>query len=491
MSEQNITELPDSSSSSSSSSSSGTSGSSSSSSGSSSGSSSSSSSSSSSETPVTRTPLQISKSLKQREPDTKTKEESPESSSESSSESKESPEVAVDTEPMNKTEDKPEQKEDKDDKDDEVPQMLSDSSDDSGDSSDDSGDGSESDESEDSESEEESEETKQDKTESKADEDAKGDDKGDEEKADDEPVEPDDEEPRQLSKTPVEQEETRIEKILNMYFKIKNAYEIKKKSILKDTTIKEPTEKRKNIQRIKCIFCGRQVTTEFGRQGQILFARCGDRKQPCPLDIRINRGNFVQIENVKGDLESEVRELETQMSIIKMKLLYGQLTETEASSLFSEIEVTYNQYTMYLNDLQKDYDRIHFEYREENGKERFNQLNNDLYVHIKEFQELIRLYKNSDNTDNKLLRDAIKKYVDDIYPIQREIRMLRYSVYEVSEIPFDESSQVKTKIVPKKLFGFPYTLDDTEMTSDEPSILAFYTKKYKIKPDEIQEDSPE
>jgi hypothetical protein len=84
---------------------------------------------------------------------------------------------------------------------------------------------------------------------------------------------------------------------LNTYFKLKAAYET---NIKKDKTqiSKLPglswREKRNEYAKIKhkCINCKRPVgsifSTKIANGERQYIALCGDRKAPCPLDIKIN-----------------------------------------------------------------------------------------------------------------------------------------------------------------------------------------------------------
>ena len=102
---------------------------------------------------------------------------------------------------------------------------------------------------------------------------------------------------------------------LNTYYKLKTAYENaynkdKNKIIkMKDLSWKE---KRVEFSKLKpnCINCKRAVGTLFytskDKGERALFAKCGDKSNPCPLNIAINLGYIVNLENELANDEKTI-----------------------------------------------------------------------------------------------------------------------------------------------------------------------------------------
>ena len=96
---------------------------------------------------------------------------------------------------------------------------------------------------------------------------------------------------------------------LNTYYSLKNQYENnfnKDKNKIKNTPGLSWREKRLEFQKLKkkCINCKRPVGTKFqtiteeNLDERHLIAVCGDRANPCPLNIDLNIGYTVDILDV-------------------------------------------------------------------------------------------------------------------------------------------------------------------------------------------------
>jgi hypothetical protein len=114
---------------------------------------------------------------------------------------------------------------------------------------------------------------------------------------------------------------------LNEYYKLKNKYENKRQSqintILKNDklTMKQKQEKFRKLN-TNCINCGRNVGTIFNNDGGVLTAICGDNVSPCNLDIKLNRGKFLNLEELIDVFQSGVDELKEEIIATKMDLLF-------------------------------------------------------------------------------------------------------------------------------------------------------------------------
>ena len=89
---------------------------------------------------------------------------------------------------------------------------------------------------------------------------------------------------------------------LNRYYELKQEYEKQERIFfLQKKEKEEEDEDEEDRRRPLCIQCQRPVGTIFGRKYNdrkkcpMVFASCGDRKQPCTLKIIIFTGTFVNI----------------------------------------------------------------------------------------------------------------------------------------------------------------------------------------------------
>ena len=160
---------------------------------------------------------------------------------------------------------------------------------------------------------------------------------------------------------------------LNTYYSLKSQYQnnfTKEKNKIINTIGMSWREKRIEYQRLKkkCINCKRPVgsifETKLKGDTRHLIALCGDRANPCPLNIDINVGFF-------DDISSYIQEDETLITkyksiIIKDKndLLFGYIDSQTAVSRFDQIkeniskimssyEFTLNLYMNIVNNKEK------------------------------------------------------------------------------------------------------------------------------------------
>ena len=130
---------------------------------------------------------------------------------------------------------------------------------------------------------------------------------------------------------------------LNEYYKLKHEYETKKmsqkNSILKDTTLnmKRKQDKYKRMK-VNCINCGRNVGTIFENNSGILSAVCGDKLAPCKLDIKIDRGKFLSLENLIDVFQNGVDEMKEKIISTKLDLLFGYEPESAVLKKFGKLK---------------------------------------------------------------------------------------------------------------------------------------------------------
>ena len=101
----------------------------------------------------------------------------------------------------------------------------------------------------------------------------------------------------------VETETNEFYDVLSEYYKLKNEYtkkiQAQQNSIMKDETLsmKQKQDKYRKMK-TKCINCGRNVGTIFNNDSGILTAVCGDKTNRCALNIKINRGKYLNLEDL-------------------------------------------------------------------------------------------------------------------------------------------------------------------------------------------------
>ena len=110
---------------------------------------------------------------------------------------------------------------------------------------------------------------------------------------------------------------------LNTYYKLKSKYEAnfnKEKNKIANIAGLSWTEKQIEFQKLKkkCVNCNRPVgstfSTRLDRHEKHLIALCGDRANPCPLNIDINTG-------ITFDLNDMLNEDELAFSTFKKDII--------------------------------------------------------------------------------------------------------------------------------------------------------------------------
>jgi len=261
-----------------------------------------------------------------------------------------------------------------------------------------------------------------------------------------------------------------------MFYKLKNQYqysidEEKKKLIkIKDLSWRE---KRRQFKRYKpkCINCKRAVGTVFsvGKNSsnstendnenenetesdvRILRAYCGDRLNPCPLNIEITSNIF----NTKQYLNEEETNLNNdKIKVIKYKndLLFGYLSEQDVVDKFEELKEQIKSETSNYEFLLSQYNEL------VNNNEKLNKINKN----TKEIYELIDKLRNTmdkyEKTDNiRYVDDAVTLYVNDLTPKIKQNNQLKYKVEYVEYNEYDDTYN---------LIQLPHTVEDMEASLD-------------------------
>lgn len=255
---------------------------------------------------------------------------------------------------------------------------------------------------------------------------------------------------------------------LNEYYKLKNKFETKKQSqintILKNDklTMKQKQEKFRKLK-TNCINCSRKVGTVFKSDSGILTAICGDNKSPCNLDIKINRGKFINLEELIDVFQTGVNELKEEIITTKMDLLFGYEQEATTLTKFNKLK----------NELTKDLEDV-MEYKTQfievvSNLDNKSELNTKMTI----FYNKITLIKSTIDEFNEtgqiqLIKDMISTYQTELVPLLHELRELKYR-YMAME--YDRDTDTHTLV--RKVF----TLQDMTVPFDTPSVESFVLGK--------------
>ena len=294
---------------------------------------------------------------------------------------------------------------------------------------------------------------------------------------------------------------------INDFYKLKRDYEsaIDKevKKLDKGLSIHE---KRREFKKLKpkCIDCNRPVGTLFtikydkDQDGRILSAICGDRVDPCNLNINIFTGYTETYPEIIKNLENDIKTIKNQIIVDKNKLLFGFINTDQALENFDSYTVLIGEKTerltsvleLYLNELDN---------REVN--ETIKTLQGEIYMTIGYIKDAIVSYDKTNNT--QFIQDSVNIYVNQLTPKLNQLMNLKYNYNNVElENGVFKLVQKKTSIEQLELTykdsvvnNFDYkTIAYKQKTGKTKTVkarqgLSSKTKTVKLKPGLIIEDS--
>jgi hypothetical protein len=241
------------------------------------------------------------------------------------------------------------------------------------------------------------------------------------------------EEERQSKKEKEEEDEQQLsyEESLTEFFRLKNEYQTKVRKMKRDAYKKGSTKRmsRELVLSVKpaCIHCKRPVGTLFSERIDNKYTiLCGDKENPCKLNVQIfNGGNERTIET----LELFGEELDTiKEKIIRQKLdtIFNYVSEEKSVEMFKKELDLYNSDSIIYKELLDTYVQ---QYHDPRKKEQINKKNENIFTLNEKIKELLNEYKKTGNPE--LLRLAVRIQIKEIYPEIRNRRMLENEVVEL------------------------------------------------------------
>jgi hypothetical protein len=249
-----------------------------------------------------------------------------------------------------------------------------------------------------------------------------------------------------------------FDEALNNYYEFKTLYETsydkEKRDIINNKKISW-NEKRSRFQKLKpkCINCKRPVGTIFSRKFtdnvyggyKNLLAVCGDKVNPCKLNINIKLDIVNSLENNIKELDDRIKEDKDFIIQKKNELLFGYITTEKAINTFeqykTELNETYDLRNFFLELLISKTDN-------EDKKRELKDLLTEYYVIIKNINKDIQDANIDGN--NQLIEDTIKNnYVDllmskpgtsDTQPQIGKLEKIRNLKYMYNNVEYNEDT---------------------------------------------------
>jgi len=256
---------------------------------------------------------------------------------------------------------------------------------------------------------------------------------------------------------------------LDEYYRLKNKYDTvikeKKNNILKDENLsmKQKREKYK-LLKFRCINCERSVNTIFDINDGILTAICGDKISPCKLNIKINRGKYLDIRTLIDVFGSGADDTKEEIISTKLDLLFGYENEQSTIKKFTELkkeleadlEATAEYVTTFLGIITNQKNQENLQNKMKMVYDNINTIKSTM----KEFDETGVL---------QLIKDVISLYITELKPLIVDINRLQYQNKTVEEYS-DETYHLIRDV---------YTLSSLLVPFSYPSIESFEIGKNK------------
>jgi hypothetical protein len=230
-------------------------------------------------------------------------------------------------------------------------------------------------------------------------------------------------------------------------------------------------EKRSEYKKLKpkCINCKRPVGTIFSNlynpeeSGRKLMAVCGDRTDPCPLNIIINLGETTTYLNDNDILEKEIIQLKNRIIKEKNDLIFGYISSKDAVNSFEDIKEDLN---LTISNYELNLENYMYVTDNKDKNELIKKEQIAVYQEIQSIKELVTQYESNENV--QLIRDAIEIYVNQLTPRIDKLNKLKFSYRAVVYDSDDDTHHFIQK---------QYTIDDieTNFSKHEVGVEIFQT----------------
>jgi hypothetical protein len=258
---------------------------------------------------------------------------------------------------------------------------------------------------------------------------------------------------------------------LNDFFRLKQEYETKLHT-MKRNAFKSALTKRLGKQAVlavkpTCIYCKRPVGTIFtGRIDNKYSILCGDKENPCKLNIQIFNGSNTYFEELLYTFREHLEEIKERIIRQKLDTVFSYVSEEKSVELFEKELGTYNTDSAIYKELVDVYTDY---YHNEQNREAILKKNQAVFTLNERVKALLEEYVKTDNRE--LLSEAVRVQVREIYPEIRNRRMLENEVVELDR-ELVSNKEVFT------IFKYPIELSKLDYHSGEkPRVLQYVGKE--------------
>jgi hypothetical protein len=211
---------------------------------------------------------------------------------------------------------------------------------------------------------------------------------------------------------------------LSAFYKLKSKYET---DLLKRRRA-EYEKRPKFASRVKgkCVNCKRPVGTIFSVNANGHVAICGDRDNPCGLDIKLIRGNSVMNEELLRVMKLDNDKAKERIIKLKLDTLFNYIPEDKSAELFKKELESFNDSNVLYSAAQKRHDEL---YNNPHKREQILQKSAQVHEMKLRMKKTLEEYEKTEN--QSLLKTSVDIYINELTPELNNLDRLRYEVCEM------------------------------------------------------------
>ena len=260
---------------------------------------------------------------------------------------------------------------------------------------------------------------------------------------------------------------------LNNYYTLKYDYEEiineKKLEIIKKKGIGWK-EKRVEFRKYKpkCINCRRRVGSIFSTNldkdfNKSLSALCGDKVNPCNLNIQLNIHDVELIPEIIQEYNEEINSLKNKIIINKNNLLFGY---ESAEKSIEEFDILREELENFLKIFENT-NELYYDITENPKKKNiYREKQKKFYEFLENYKLFISTYDK--NREIEFIKEAVELYIKNILPLANDIRNLKYEYVGV-EKQENEYFLIEKQIKIENLESI-YTFENENENTKSPSL---------------------
>jgi hypothetical protein len=251
---------------------------------------------------------------------------------------------------------------------------------------------------------------------------------------------------------------------LNEFFKLKNSYEINHRKMIKSAFKREPNKRLGKLAAMSvkptCIKCKRPVGTLFSNRNDGKYtAICGDKENPCSLNIKLYSGNTIYLPYILNIFKNEIADIKDTIIRQKLDTLFSYVTEEKSVYLFKKEINSYNSNSILYNELLEKYNEL---FDNKHNEEMKQKKLDEIFILTEKLGDLLTEYKKTEKSS--VLKTAMDLQINELYPEIRNMRLLQNEIIELNEYDIDKFSVFK---YPVQLSKFDHNL------GENPTVLKF------------------